>query len=50
MVIHHDIIEWLTEQFAGDWKKCYECGEAFENLGTMMESIATNEVFSPTFS
>lgn len=42
LVTHHDIIEWLTEWFAGDWKKCYECGEAFENVGAMMEFISTN--------
>jgi hypothetical protein len=42
LIIHHDPIEWLTEWFSGDWKKCYECGDALQNVGMMTELVAAN--------
>ncbi|MEV5704532.1 hypothetical protein [Actinoallomurus sp. NPDC052274] len=44
LLIGHDPIEWFLEWFDGDWKKCYECGGALENVGKMMGAISINTV------
>ncbi|WP_433179976.1 hypothetical protein [Actinoallomurus sp. CA-150999] len=44
LIIHHDPIEWFLEWFDGDWKKCYECGGALENVGKMMGVTSINTV------
>jgi hypothetical protein len=42
MVTGHNVAEEAGEWFAGDWKSYAECGNAFENVGSMMNSISTN--------
>lgn len=42
MVTGHNVAEEAGEWFGGDWKSYAECGSAFENVGSMMNSISTN--------